>query len=154
MRVLIILAATAVAATMAAALTLPAGADERADPDGAKFVACLRAEGAEIPTDARGEAIKAWLLGHPGDERAVAACKPRSGPAPQELVACLRGQGVEPPAAVAELKPWLGRLIESGESKDALKACDVVPKEEKRVVVARGECAGATRPAEDAAKDR
>ena len=137
MRFLTIGAATAVAAS----ITIPAVAGGRGEPDAdAKFVSCLRAEGAGIPAGTRGMAIKTWLRAHPEAESALAACTPSNGPKPQDLIACLRAQGLQPPAALDALKPWL-----AGQSKDVLRACDIVPKES---------CGAESRPADaPAAKD-
>src|SRR4051794_32018454 len=76
-RFITVIAATAVAATVAAAITLPAGASDDPTAKDAKFVACLRDHGLAIPADTSGDAIKGWLLAHDGVDAAVAACKPR-----------------------------------------------------------------------------
>src|SRR5687768_15381921 len=113
MKILTILAATAVAA----AVSIPAVAGEPRDGDG--VVACLRAQGLDIPADTRGAAIKQWALRHADDaatERAFAACKPK-GESPARLVECLRGQGLEPPTALEELKPWIARQFDSEAGK-------------------------------------
>ena len=150
MRLLTVLAATAVAA----AVTIPAGADERPSAGEATFVTCLRAQGAQIPAETRGPAIKVWLVEHSGDEgveHAIKTCKagrPANGPAPEELIACLRAQGLEPPAAIEELKPWLARQMENDANKAALRACDVVPKEKA------GGCAPEPRDMEPVLKEQ
>jgi hypothetical protein len=146
MRVLIILAATAVASSFA----LPALAGDRASDPDAAFVSCLRSHGADIPAETRGAAIKNWLIAHPSAESAAADCKPNAGPAPAELVACLRAQGLQPPSAAEELKPWLGRLMESGDAKEALRACDFAGKEKQ----ATGDCSEQPRAVEPVAKNQ
>src|SRR3954453_5234832 len=94
-RFLTVLAATAVAA----AVTIPALADDPGDGD-AKFVTCLRSQGLDIPADTHGDAVKTWLLAHQSDaavDPALRACKTREeGPSPkaEELSACLRAHGL------------------------------------------------------------
>jgi hypothetical protein len=131
-RLAAIVVATAAAAAVAAAITLPAGADERATAD-AKFVGCLRAQGLDTPADASGDAIKAWIVARGDDaavKRAVKTCSPR-GPAPELLVACLRDHGLDAPSAIDELKPWIARQFGTNAGKAALRACgvDVAPME-------------------------
>ena len=73
-RLLTIVAATAASAAVTAAITLPAGASDQANPKDAPFVACLRAHGLDIPADTTGDAIKGWLLAHDHADDALAAC--------------------------------------------------------------------------------
>src|SRR4051794_14073795 len=93
-RFLTVIAATAVAAAVAAAITLPAGAsDEPTTTKDAKFVACLRDQGLAIPPETTGDAIKTWLLAHDGVDDAIKACKTREdgrNVKVDELIACLR----------------------------------------------------------------
>jgi hypothetical protein len=130
-RLISVLAATAVAAAVAAAITLPAGADAPApdEPD-ATFVACLRAHGVGIPADARGDAIKAWIVAHDTDSAvtgAVAPCKAKAagGDSPPDLVACLRDHGLNPPGAIDELKPWVLGQLKSDAGRAAVHACGI-----------------------------
>jgi len=118
--------ATAAAAAVAAAITLPAGADSGSDPD-ATFVNCMRTNGVDIPADARGFAIKQWIGAHesqPSVMDALKKCAPDAkrggGVAVDSLVACLKSKGLQPPTDPVALKQWLG-------SQDAsvVKACGV-----------------------------
>ena len=124
---------TVVAATVvAAAITVPALAgDSPPATKDAQFVACLRAHGLAIPADTSGDAVKGWLLAHPGNEAAVDACQPRGGGKDlklDQLTACLRGQGLTPPADPVALKQWIGQH----EGDAALKACGVdTPRDDK-----------------------
>ena len=125
-RFLIVIAATAVAATVAAAITLPAGASDEPTTKDPKLVACLRDQGLAIPPETTGDAVKQWLLAHDGVDDAVRACKTREeGPNVKvdELVACLRAHGLNPPAAVDQLKPWLAPKFDDAATRDVLKAC-------------------------------
>jgi hypothetical protein len=133
-RVLTVVAATAIAAAVAAALTLPAGAEQSqtgTDAIDAKFVTCLRAQGLGIPADTRGdEAIKSWIVAHQSDpavEPAVRTCKSRlSGDvSPTQLVACLRDHGLTPPARIDQLKPWIAGQSETDAGSAALHACGI-----------------------------
>ena len=124
-----IVVATAAAAAVAAAITMPAGAEINPAAD-AKFVDCLRAHNLDIPADTRGDAIKAWIMARPGDadvRRGVLACKQEGpkGPAPEALVACLKAHGLDAPSAIADLKPWLLRQFDNQDAEAALRACDV-----------------------------
>jgi hypothetical protein len=126
-RLAVILAATAAAASVATAITLPAGADPLTPAD-AKFVTCLRSEGLAIPAATRGDAIKEWLLAQADRaavDRAVSRCKPQvaAGPAPEELIACLREQGLGPPADLDRFKPWLAQMMAAGRGEAAARAC-------------------------------
>jgi hypothetical protein len=130
-RFLSVLAATALAAAVAAAITLPAGADAptRDEPD-ATFVDCLRAHGLGIPADARGDAIKTWIVAHDSDpavKRAVVPCKAKAGgaAAPADLIACLRDHGLNPPGAIDQLKPWILGQLDSATARAALRACGI-----------------------------
>jgi hypothetical protein len=124
-RLLAVVLATAAAAAVAAALTLPAGADSGSDPD-ATFVNCLRTNGVDIPADARGAAIKQWILAHesPSVDDAIQKCAPDAKKGDsigvEQLTACLRDHGLQPPTAPDQLKDWLG-----SQSKETLKACGV-----------------------------
>jgi hypothetical protein len=100
MKLLLVLAATAVAAAVAAALSIAAGANPSAGDRAAKLAACVRAHGA-------------------------AACQPRSAAAPAALVACLRARGLNPPANLFLLKPWMVRQDGTVAGKAALSACRV-----------------------------
>jgi len=125
--------ATAAAAAVAAAITLPAGANSASDPD-ATFVNCLRTNGVDIPADTRGFAIKQWLAAHdsqPSVSDAIQKCAPdakkdggNGAVEVQKLIACLKDHGLQPPSAGDQLKQWLGDQ-EGDAAKAALKACGV-----------------------------
>jgi hypothetical protein len=118
MKLLTVLAATAVAAAVAAALSLPAVADRGTGDDASKLTTCLHTHGAaDAPTDSF--ALKRWLATRAGST-AVKACVPEAA-APAELISCLRGHGLNPPDDLFQLKPWM--LRQAGNS--ALKACGV-----------------------------
>jgi hypothetical protein len=123
MKLLAVLAATAVAAAVAAALTIPAGADESPDAAATKIVTCLRAHGADIAADADPLAVKTWLASH-SEDAAVNACVPEAS-APADLVACLRSHGLNPPSSLFELKPWMAQQNDTDAGKAALRACGV-----------------------------
>jgi hypothetical protein len=127
-RFLIVIAATAVAA----AVTIPAVADSGSgsgsgsDPE-ATFVNCMRTNGADIPADTRGFAIKQWIAAHdsqPSVTDALQKCAPDEkkggGIAVDSLVACLKSKGLNPPAAPDQLKQWLG-----SQDPSVVKACGV-----------------------------
>jgi hypothetical protein len=125
-RLLAVVLATAAAAAVAAAITLPAGADEQDAPDAA-FVNCLRTNGLDIPADTRGVAIKQWMIAHDSEavEDAIGKCQPDDrGPDRQRLVACLRDHGLQAPAAAHDLKQFLSTQT-SDAAKTALAACGI-----------------------------
>jgi hypothetical protein len=149
-RLLVVLAATAAAAAVAAAITLPAGADPLTPAD-AKFVTCLRSEGLAIPAETRGDDIKQWLLAQADQaavDRAVGRCKPRvaAGPGPEELIACLRKQGLDPPSDLNEFKPWLARMMATGQGESAARACKLEMAPPKDKAGGPAECGGAPAP--------
>jgi hypothetical protein len=145
-RLLTTLAAMAASAAVAAAITLPAGADPASRPndEGAQINACLRAHGAAVPADLLGRALKEWVGDHQSDP-AVDACMPGPGvkPAPEELIACLRDHGLNPPSQIEGLKPYLAQH----ENDDALQACGVGSSTPAKP----GDC-GADKPQTEAAK--
>ena len=116
---------TIVAATVAAAaITIPAGANDEPKADGeATFLSCLRAHGLDIPADTQGVDAKMWIRARADDpavQDALKACQPR-GVVPTELIACLRAHGLNPPTAIDQLKPWLAQQGQSA----ALTACGI-----------------------------
>jgi hypothetical protein len=121
-RLLITLAAAAACAAVAAAITIPAGASDTPNDDGAQINACLRDHGADVAADLRGLALKQWVGNHMSDP-AVDACMPGPDvkPAPEKLTRCLRTQGLNPPGKIDELKPWLA----SQTNAQALAACGI-----------------------------
>jgi hypothetical protein len=121
MKLLSVLAATAVAAAVAAAITIPAGASPADDP-AAQLVSCLRAHGADVPAGTTGLALKQWVGDHESDP-AVAACRPPGGGAIADRVACLKDHGLNPPSSVEELKPWLVAQSRTDAGNAAMKAC-------------------------------
>jgi hypothetical protein len=128
-RFLAIVAATAASAAVAAAITIPAGADQNGDPD-AQFVSCLRSHGADIPAGTQGAAIKEWVGAHQNDDatmRALKACDVNS-PAPQELVTCLRAQGLDVPATIDQLKAWIAQHADDASARPAFEACHFVAR--------------------------
>jgi hypothetical protein len=139
MKLLTVLAATATAAVVAAAITLPAGADSgpgrgsravsitisgsrSGGQTAADLVSCLQAHGANAPDASDPMALKRWMLAHQ-DDAAVKACTP----GPDELVSCLKSHGLNPPTSTADLKPWLAQQIGTDAGKAALKACGMDP---------------------------
>ena len=132
-RLLAVVLATAAAAAVAAAITLPAGANDsdpaHPDPD-ATFVNCLRTNGVDIPADARGVAIKQWILAHdaPSVEDAIQKCAPDAkkgdGVEVHKLITCLKDHGLQPPSSPVQLKQWMGEQ-EGDTARAALKACGV-----------------------------
>jgi hypothetical protein len=127
-RFLALIAPTAAAAAVAAAITIPAGADQTAgqtaDP-GAQLVSCLRANGVDIPADTRGVAIKQWVGAHQSDpnvDRALKSCNDNA-PAPEELLSCLRAHGLDVPSTIEELKPWIAAHANDPSAKAAFEAC-------------------------------
>jgi hypothetical protein len=121
MKLLTVLAATATAAAVAAAITIPAGADQgSADPAAAKLTSCLQAHGANAPDGSDPAALKQWLLAHQ-DDAAVKACNP----SPDGLVSCLRSHGLNPPTSIFDLKPWMSQQLGTDAGKAALRACRV-----------------------------
>jgi hypothetical protein len=128
MKLLTVLAATAVAAAVAAALTIPAGADERGSSPDAEFVDCMRAHGANISADLRGAAIKRWVIAHEAEDgvtRALGECNGavEKRATPDKLVGCLRDRGLNPPSDLLDLKPWLATQFETEAGRAALRAC-------------------------------
>ena len=124
-RLLAIIAATAASAAVAAAITIPAGADPAAADSDAQFVTCLRAHGADIPAGTQGAAIKEWVHNHENDDaviRAMKACDANAA-GPDELLSCLRAHGLDVPAAVDELKAWISQHADDPSAKPAFEAC-------------------------------
>jgi hypothetical protein len=121
-RFLAIVAAAAACAAVAAAITIPAGADPPTDAD-AQLVDCLRAHGADLPSDARGVTIKEWVRAHENDDAAARALKACGVGGPVDLVACLRDHGLDVPSAIEDLKPWLLRHADDPAAKTAFSAC-------------------------------
>jgi hypothetical protein len=133
MKLLTVLAATATAATVAAALTIPAGADESPDATAVKIATCLRSHGADLAADADGLAVKTWAASH-AEDPAVKACMPDAA-SPPELAACLRAHGLNPPANLFDLKPWVLQQRETDAGKAALHACGVDMRPPEKAVV-------------------
>jgi hypothetical protein len=137
-RFLTIVAATAVAA----AITIPAVADDGPADELGAFATCLRTHGIPVPAGLEGVAIKQWIGDHQdtaGLEAAFEACdpNPRQGDkadhaAPEKLVACLRTKGLTPPAALDDLKPWVFEQSKTDAGKAALNACGFAGVEDKR----------------------
>jgi hypothetical protein len=160
-RLLTVLAATALAGAVAAALALSAGATQKSPgPPGstdATFVMCLRSHGLAIPAGTRGAPIKQWIIAHESDpavEPALKACQPAPGtePSPPELVACLRDHGLNPPATIDQLKPWMASQSQTPAGRTALTACgfDAHPDEKPSPGAPEkqpADCGGATTPA-------
>ena len=123
-RFLAIVAATAASAAVAAAITLPAGADPSSNSD-TQFVSCLRAHGADIPADTQGVAIKQWLGAHENDDAVMQAMKTcnANSPAPEELVSCLRAHGLDVPSLNDQLKSWIAQHANDPDAKRAFEAC-------------------------------
>jgi hypothetical protein len=142
MKLLTVLAATAVAAAVAAALSIPAGADKSAGDEATNLASCLHAHGVtDAPSGADALALKQWLAAH-ADNPGVKACEPESA-APTELLSCLRAHGLNPPDDLFQLKPWMAR--QAGNA--ALKACgvDFSPPEGKEKSPAP-DCGGGATP--------
>ena len=149
-----ILAAAAASAVVAAAITLPAGADQDSKDqpprdEGAALSACLRAHGLDVPAELRGFELKQWIGSREGQadvQKALDECAgpPERKPAPAELVSCLTQHGLQPPADVVDLKRWMAQQSETAGGADALKACHInVGKDVEKV---DHECGG-PRPA-------
>jgi hypothetical protein len=120
MKLFSVLAATAAAAAVAAALSLPAGADQSSDRTATALAACLHAHGAaDAPSGDDAIALKQWLGAHQ-DDAAVKACSPQG---PDKLVACLRSHGLNPPADLSALKPWLVQQSSTDSGRATLHAC-------------------------------
>jgi hypothetical protein len=118
-RFLIVIAATAVAA----AVTIPAVANDSGADGEATFVGCMRANGVAIPADTRGVAIKQWIAAHesPAVKDALKQCAPAEKTvAVDSLVACLKDRGLNPPSDPVALKPWL-----AAQDASVVKACGV-----------------------------
>ena len=124
MKLFSILAATAVAAAIGAAITIPAGARTPGTDDaGASLASCLRAHGAEVPSG--GFELKQWIAQRGSDasaSAALAACDASAG-APAGLVACLKAKGLTPPAGIDQFKPWTLRQFGTEAGKAALESC-------------------------------
>jgi hypothetical protein len=128
-----IIAATAAAAAVAAAISLPAGADDGPRDELATFTSCLRAHGLAVPEGLDPIATKQWIGEHDGSagfQAAMDACQPDKpakvgGPAPEELLACLRHQGLTPPTTIDQLKPWMAQQDGTAAGRSALSACGV-----------------------------
>jgi hypothetical protein len=124
MKLLTVLAATAVFAAVAAALSIPAGADQSAGDAATKLATCLHARGVtDAPSGTDALALKRWLATH-AESAGVAACHPQSA-APTGLVSCLRAHGLNPPDNLFQLKPWMVRQAGTDAGKAALSACRV-----------------------------
>jgi hypothetical protein len=163
-RLIAIIAATATAAAVAAAISLPAGADDGgqpADPDGVKLAACLRDHGAAVPAGAQDRELKDWIGGAEGRPEVRAALKAcdasneKPGPPPEQLTACLRDHGLNPPSTLEELKPWLiDTVLTTDAGKAAAKACGVQPRQSGGGAGKPADCGGGTTvgPADEAKK--
>jgi hypothetical protein len=124
MKLLTVLAATAVAAAVAAALSIPAGAGQSADGQATKLANCLHAHGvSDAPSVTDAFALKRWIATH-ASSAAVAACVPQAA-APAGLLSCLRAHGLNPPDNLFQLKPWMVRQAGTDAGKAVLKACHV-----------------------------
>ena len=142
MKLLTVLAATAVAAAVAAALSIPAGADRGTGDDATKLATCLHAHGAAgVPSGADAYALKQWVATHAASP-AVKACVPGAA-APTGLVSCLRAHGLNPPDNLFQLKPWMVRQAGTDAGKAALDACGVsFDRPQGDGAVKRGDCGG------------
>jgi hypothetical protein len=165
MKLLTVLAATAVAAFVAAALSIPAGADQSAGSKAAKpaaptdLVTCLRTHGLNPPSDLF--ALKPWMVRQSGTstgKAALAACHvsfdaPRNTVTAQQFGTCLRahGAGVPSGAGGLALKTWIGEHQGSATVMRALKQCDSGP--DPGPVKAAG-CGGAAAPPQPPATPR
>jgi hypothetical protein len=136
-RFLAVVAATAASAVVAAAINLPAGADQNGDPAAKpgdppvmELASCLRAQGLDVPSAP--DELKAWIGQHAEDANAKPAFEAchfstqpmvnGSGPKnAEEFAACLRHNGADVPANLdgRELKQW----VMDHAPEDALKAC-------------------------------
>jgi hypothetical protein len=137
-----IIAATAAAAAVTAAISLPAGADSggraSASDELATFTSCLRTHGLAVPAGLDPRGLKTWLRDHEGGagfEAALDACNPKpdgpakdAGPAPAELAACLKERGLDAPSSIDQLKPWVAQQSETDSGKAALSVCGVNPR--------------------------
>jgi hypothetical protein len=165
MKLLTVLAATAVAALVAAALSIPAGADQSAGGKAAKpaaptdLVACLRTHGLNPPTDLF--ALKPWMVQQSGTstgKAALAACHvsfdaPRETITVQQFGACLRAHGADAPTGTGGLvlKIWVRDHSGSATVMRALKQCDSGPDQgPAKAKVA--DCGGTAAPAPAPAK--
>jgi hypothetical protein len=159
-RLLAIIAATATAAAVAAAISLPAGADDGgqpADPDGVKLAACLRDHGAAVPADAQGRALKNWIgdaASRPEVQAALKACGmsvEKHGLPPEQLMTCLRDHGLNPPSSLEEFKPWfVGTVLATDAGKAAAKACGIETRAQGPGAGKPGTCGDAVGPADGA----
>jgi hypothetical protein len=111
-----------------------------------ELAACLRNHGlAGAPDDL---SLKPWLgerlqRGDAAAKRALAACSPDEpkmvapGPSPEELRTCLANHGVDVPGDNgATLKRWLIEHGNEAQYRDALKACDIGPFPDGKLVTA------------------
>jgi hypothetical protein len=148
-RFLSIIAATAAAAAVAAAISLPAGADDGPRDELATFTSCLRAHGLPVPEGLDAMASKQWVGAHegsPGFEAAMNACDPKpdrqaENSSPEELVSCLREHGLTPPTSIDELKPWMAQQDGTTAGRAALSACGVNSRPVDKAG-GKGDCAG------------
>jgi hypothetical protein len=144
MKLLTILAATAVAAAVAAAFSIPAGADRGTGDDATKLASCLRAHGAAgAPSGADAFALKQWVAAHTADP-AIKTCVPEAAP-PDELVSCLRAHGLNPPGNLFQLKPWMLRQAGTDAGKAVMRACGVNfdRRPTEKDLRKKGDCGGA-----------
>jgi hypothetical protein len=129
-RLLAIVAATAAAASVAAIITLPAGADDPGAAD-AKFITCLRAHGLDIPAGTREPDIKDWIVAHHdgNTDTVLRACKLEVGGStepPANLVACLHDHGLDAPASsINDFKGWMVEQSKTDAGKAAQSACGI-----------------------------
>jgi hypothetical protein len=143
MKILTVLAATAVAAAVAAAFSIPAGADRGSADDATKLASCLHARGAAgAPSGADAFALKKWVAANAGSA-AVKACVPEAAP-PTELLSCLRAHGLNPPSNLFQLKQWMLRQAGTDAGKAAMKPCgvDFDRRPTEKELPKKGDCAG------------
>ena len=129
---LIILAATA----LAAAITIPAlaqdGSGGAQDPALARFTACLTAHGVTPPAGLGGRELKQWLAAHQDEATVSAAMQACAGPDRTddklvELRACLRNHGVDVGDAPDQLKGKMLELSRTDAGRAILNACNSEP---------------------------
>lgn len=143
MKILTVLAATAVAAAVTAAFSIPAGADRGTGETATKLATCLHDHGAAgAPSGADAFALKRWVADNAASS-AVKACVPEAA-APTELLSCLRAHGLNPPANLIQLKPWMLRQSGTDAGKAALGACgvDFDRRPAEKELPKRGDCGG------------
>ena len=125
----------AAAAAVAAAITIPAGAQDGSgqDPALARFTACLGAHGVDVPSGLDGLAFKQWLGGQqdrPAVTAALAACD-SSGPGKggadgfTQLYSCLTSHGVTVERSPDAVKRRVLQLNESDAGRETLAACKI-----------------------------